>query len=52
MFMSNQDHKPETPAISTNERAHWIAPRLTQFRAGEAEAGASVGPDGPETGVS
>ncbi|HEX8621083.1 MAG TPA: hypothetical protein VF718_03860 [Allosphingosinicella sp.] len=50
--MHNQDRNPRPQVTPTEERLHWIAPKLQQFRAGEAQAGVTSGPDGPETGVS
>ena len=50
--MNNQDHNPRSDESPKESRAHWLAPKLNQVRAGEAQAGTTVGPDGPETGVS
>jgi hypothetical protein len=51
--MQDEDRNtPSTEASKTPPAAHWVAPKLHHFRAGEAEAGVTTGPDGPETGVS
>ena len=48
----SKDRIPPTRHKLEEARAHWVAPKLNHFRAGDAEAGASIGPDGPETGNS
>ena len=50
--MPNQDRNPQSNEMPNEARVHWVAPKLNLFRAGDAQAGASVGPDGPETGTS
>ncbi len=50
---NNQDgNLPNNARTEESRPAHWVAPKLTLLSAGAAEAGTTVGPDGPETGNS
>lgn len=44
--MSDQDQQPQQIEASDEQKLAWTAPKVTQFKAGQAELGDFSSPDG------